>query len=357
MAIFYLLIATMALWGTRLTPPSSCQLVNSLSRDCTNSIKGIFILMVFLSHSWGYIHELNSETDLFDRIFISINSSIGQLMVVMFLFYSGYGVMHSIVHKGDSYINSIPRKRVLVTLVNFAIAVSVFIILNLILCKDITVSQALLSLIGWESVGNSNWYIFCIICCYAFTYIAFKVARDNHRMGLLILAVLSLGYIYVISRLKGCWWYDTILCYWAGALFAVLPPKLTSIFENRYWYCLVGSIVMFLVFYNLPWNYYALASNISGIFFALTIVLLTMRIQVGNVALQWLGQNLFPLYIYQRLPMILFATIGAGWLISYSSVLYIVLCFATTLGITQVYRSIKGLNYYDRIKSKLVSID
>lgn len=50
------------------------------------------------------------------------------------------------------------------------------VVLNLILRKEMTVSHALLSLIGWENVGNSNWYIFCIICCYAFTYIAFKIA-------------------------------------------------------------------------------------------------------------------------------------------------------------------------------------
>lgn len=354
MAVFYLLIVVLICWGIKSPLPKHT--ANCVSRNCTESIKGIFILVVFLRHIWGYMID-SVDLNITDRVFITIDGMIRQLLVVMFLFYSGYGVMHSIIQKGDSYINSIPRKRVLVTSVNFAIAVSIFIILNLILCKEITVSQALLSLIGWDNVGNSNWYIFCIICCYAFTYIAFKAARNNYRMGLLVLALLCLGYIYVISLYKGAWWYDTILCYWAGASFAVLFNKLTSIFEKRYWYCLLGSIMMFLVFYNISWNPYALVSNISGIFFALTIVLITMRIQVGNEALRWLGQNLFPLYIYQRLPMILFATVGAGWLISYSSVLYVLLCFACTLGITQVYRKIKGLNYYDRIKSKLVSIN
>lgn len=353
MSVFYFLIVVLILWKIKTSPHPT----NSLSMDYTNAIKGLFILLVFLSHSSGYIYKSKLDLDLLDRIFILINSKIGQLMVVMFLFYSGYGVMHSIIQKGDSYINSIPRKRVLTTSVNFAIAVSIFIILNLILRKEITVSQALLSLIGWDSVGNSNWYIFCIICCYGFTYIAFKVTRNNHRKALLILSLLCLGYIYVISRYKGRWWYDTILCYWAGASFAVLFNKLTSIFEKRYGYCLLGSIMMFLVFYNIPWNPYALVSNISGIFFALTIVLITMRIQVGNEPLRWLGQNLFPLYIYQRLPMILFATVGTEQLITHSPALYVLLCFACTLGITYVYCRIKGLNYFDRLRSKLVSMD
>lgn len=352
MAIFYLLIFALVLLGAKIVP---LHLTNSTSRNCTNCIKGIFILMVFLSHSWGYIYESNPEIDILDRIFISINSKFGQLIVVMFLFYSGYGVMYNIIHKKDTYINSIPHKRMLVTLANFAIAVSIFILLNLMLSREVTISQALLSLIGWDSVGNSNWYIFCIVCCYAFTYIAFKLSR-NLRTGLLILAALSLGYIYVISQFKGSWWYDTVLCYWAGASFAVLFPKLTSVFENQYWYCLTGSIVLFLVFYNLPWDYYALAFNISGIFFALTTVLITMRIQIGNTALDWLGRNLFPLYIYQRLPMILFANLGISWLTSYSPV-FVTLCFATTIGITQIYQKVASLNCYNWIKSKLVSID
>lgn len=48
--------------------------------------------------------------------------SAGQLIVVMFLFYSGYGVMESVRSKGTAYIKSIPFKRVLSTLVTILFA-------------------------------------------------------------------------------------------------------------------------------------------------------------------------------------------------------------------------------------------
>ena len=59
-----------------------------LSRDVTTSVKGIFILMVFFSHFNSYVQY----TELLDRIYTIPFVMIGQGMVTMFLFYSGYGV-------------------------------------------------------------------------------------------------------------------------------------------------------------------------------------------------------------------------------------------------------------------------
>ncbi|MBR5505641.1 MAG: hypothetical protein IKV73_04980 [Clostridia bacterium] len=60
-----------------------------LSRDVTTSIKWIFILMVFFSHFNSYVQY----TEWLARIYTIPFHLIGQGMVTMFLFYSGYGVM------------------------------------------------------------------------------------------------------------------------------------------------------------------------------------------------------------------------------------------------------------------------
>lgn len=97
--------------------------------------------------------------DLFiDKAASMFVSYFKQLVVVPFLFYSGYGVMNSIKNKGTAYVNSIPRNRVLNTMVNFGVAVSIFICMNLILGIPMELKQAILSYLSWESVGNSNWY-------------------------------------------------------------------------------------------------------------------------------------------------------------------------------------------------------
>ena len=83
----------------------------------TSVINGLFIWLVFMSHFTQYLPEYANNI---------IGTVMGQLVVVMFLFYSGYGIMESIKLKGVIYILNIPKKRFLGTLYKFIIAVNFF---------------------------------------------------------------------------------------------------------------------------------------------------------------------------------------------------------------------------------------
>lgn len=137
---------------------------NYLSMDTTNMIKGIFIILVFIKHATPYVINAGWQPEgIMGDIFYFVNNNVGQWIVAMFLFYSGYGIMESIKRKGKDYVRQIPQKRFLSVLINFDIAVVIFIVVDLLLKKTLTVKQCLLSFTGWESVGNSNWYIFIIL--------------------------------------------------------------------------------------------------------------------------------------------------------------------------------------------------
>jgi len=85
-----------------------------------------------------------------------------QLVVCMFLFYSGYGIMESFKIK-ENYVNQLPKNRIFKTLFNFDFAVLIYMLLYVFFQhKEIGLKKVLLSFIGWESFGNSNWYIFSI---------------------------------------------------------------------------------------------------------------------------------------------------------------------------------------------------
>lgn len=203
MILFYIAILILAIWGMRFSKEKPFDNKDGcLSRYSTDSIKGIFILVVFARHIFPYIAGIKEDLGYLDRLYCSIDSLVRQLLVVMFLFYSGYGVAESIAAKGKKYIDAIPQKRILTTLLNFAAAVCLFIGLAYALGKDLTVVQCLLSLIGWESVGNSNWYIFCILICYGATYIAFK-SSTNKRRALIMLSSLCCIYILVVQQFRG----------------------------------------------------------------------------------------------------------------------------------------------------------
>ena len=61
-----------------------------LSKDRCNSIKGIFILLVFFRHAVQYMSDYPFSG--IDCVVPPSKKLMGHLIVVMFLFYSGYGV-------------------------------------------------------------------------------------------------------------------------------------------------------------------------------------------------------------------------------------------------------------------------
>lgn len=150
-----------------------------LSKDKTNSIRGAFIILVFFSHFTSYIQNFNI-LDQYEKTLLAL---ISQRMVTMFLLYSGYGIMESIKKKGKSYVNGIPLKRIGKVLLQFDIAVFLFILVKCIIgqASSLSVKLVLLSLIGWKSVGNSNWYVFAVIIAYFAAFIGFKPCRRDRR--------------------------------------------------------------------------------------------------------------------------------------------------------------------------------
>lgn len=311
-----------------------------LSVEHTLSIKGIFILLVFFSHLQGYV----TFTDWKDLFCVNIIGSIGQGMVTMFLFYSGYGVMESIRKKGEAYVRAMPVKRILSTWFRFACAVTLFVPVALWHRESLTLSRIAWSMIGWEAVGNSNWYIFAVLILYLITYIAFRLA--GVKQNLLSIALVLLGtavYIFTLSfgGIKETWWYDTVLCYSFGMVWSLFVGTTGEKLLNKRVSWGIAMVTLLVAFYCLNEGEFSVINQIiRNLFFAAVVVLLTMRISVGNTILRWCGKHLFPLYILQRIPMIIFKDLGISQI---SIELFIVLCLISTVAMVYPFEQVTDL--------------
>ena len=296
----------------------------------TRAINGLFIMFVFLSHFSQYI-VLDSMMDI---IYLFIKSLLGQTVVTTFLFYSGYGVMHSIMWKGESYIKTMPKNRILKTLLLFDIAITLYIILNIFLGIDMSYEQVVLSFIGWTSVGNSNWYIFAILVMYLISYIAFKVAGEKKIMGLILSTILIAMYVLIVSRCKESWYYNTVFCYGVGLWFAFFKDKIDIFLSNSKIYFVTLSIMMAILFlsYMFPYNDYF---QVKYIFFVTSVVIVSMKVQINSPILVWCGENLLGIFILHRLPMI--ALGQYDWMISHQNI-YFVLCLVISIFLVIVYQ-------------------
>lgn len=322
------------------------------SREMTASINGYFLTTVFMTHLIQYMPE--SIYDSLDFMYIEVNRALGQLIVAMFLFYSGYGVMESLRHK-KGYISSFPKRRLLPFFVNFEIAAVIYLFVSCATNQTPTFWYALKGFIAWESLGNSNWYVFAILYLYVVTYIVFRIRETKWfcKMPLwfAVFGIVFLSGIYILWMRhagKGGWWYDTILCYSAGMFFALgretfekwLSRKRSHL---RYLLCLIGTAAVFSIFYAMRTDH-KLYFEIISVSFAMLVVLLSMRLRAYNRVYTYIGQNLFSFYIYQRIPMILLKdSLGKG-----NAVVYLLVCAVLTAGI-----SLLMIRFYRRLKKYL----
>ena len=92
MVVLFIILFVLILYGAKFSHFHS----DYMSVTSSNAIKGIFALIILYSHMRGYVQL---EDSFWDRSYISILNGFGQLMVAMYLFYSGFGVAESMKHK------------------------------------------------------------------------------------------------------------------------------------------------------------------------------------------------------------------------------------------------------------------
>ena len=313
-----------------------------LSKTNTSCVKGIFILIVFYSHYVTYTHVNMSK----DYLMYDVKIFLGQLMVTLFLFYSGYGIFESIKNKKD-YIKKLPKNRILKTLLNFMVAVLMFYILSLFIGPDYPLKTVLLSLIGWSGLGNSNWYIFGIICLYISSYISFSIFHKKKDLwkGIVLNYILTIALIIVLSMYKDSWWYNTLLCYNLGLSYSYHKTLIEKkLFNYKYYFIIVGiTLISFIFMMNFKktcyWYY-----EIYAMLFCLLVVEATVLINFKSKILKWFGDNLFWVYIMQRLPMILFAKLG----LAKYPYKYALVTFVCTIVLAFIF------SYFDKFTNKYI---
>lgn len=314
MMILVLIIATVVCFlGLLDVPRKLCvEVPNPLSKEITASINGFFIIIVFLSHVRQYVDPSNYTS--LDTPFIRFMVFFGQLCVTTFLFYSGYGAMESIRRK-PGYIHSFPLRRILPFMIDVAIAIAVYSALKYFRGGDLSVQQTILALVGWASVGNSNWYIFSILCMWLATYLSFKVFSSERLQPIGIAGVFLLTALYskvMIHEGVGTRFYNTIYCYPAGMVLSYCIGKASSwnYRERLKGYSIVLELIALCALMALFYKAHRLSHssitfyNIQSIIMVLGISLVCSRMRYTSSILNWIGANLFYFYIYQRVPMV-----------------------------------------------------
>jgi len=278
----------------------------------TTAIKGFFAVVILFSHMASY---LNMTETFQDRLFASVMWSIGQLMVTLFFFYSGFGIMESYRKKGTSYYRSFIRTRLLKVLLHFDLAVLLFAVVNLILKIDYPVSQYITCWFAWDSIGNSNWFIFDTLMFYLITFTAMMISEETKippKLFCSVITVLCVLLWGVLEWTKGepmAYWYNTILCFPLGLWYSEFKKSIDSL-ARKWPLWIAGLFLIGAVFAVLHAKKTTNAFCLCAPVFCLLITWITMKIRFNNKVLLWLGKYSFSIYIIQRIPMIILKHFG-----------------------------------------------
>lgn len=341
--IFFVLVLLMVIISTaRVAPPNHFQ-NDYLSRDNTAAVKGIFVLLVFLSHSRGYF----KPSGIYDEAYLAMQGHLGQMVVAMFFFYSGYGMMEQTKARGFGYVKSIFSRRLPQLLLNMDVAVLVYLFISLLRGIRHTLPFYLQAMIGWTSLGNSNWYIFAMLFLYIFCCLAFFPLRwrDDQfiRYGcVLLLTGLSIVFVYVmmkIGRPKYC--YNTVILFSAGYWYSCFKKPLEKLLMNNdFMYSSAACAVLALYLYiYLRRNASIECYSIWACCFTALVVLFTMKISIGSTLLRWFGEHVFSIYMIQRVPMLLLSMLPVFTVHKY---MFMIACLVATIPLAMLLEAVSS---------------
>lgn len=336
MLIFLLIIIMIAFVDLKAAKPGEF-FDSYMSRESTNAVNGIFVLLIFISHAAGYIQA----DGILDNAYLTFKNTMLQLIVVSFLFYSGFGMMESIRKKGSEYVRSIPYKRFFKVYYRLFLSVCLFVLLNLAIKKNYGIRRTLLAFTGWSGIGNSNWYIFAILVLYMIVFVSFLIFKNRYWLGAVAVTVLSAAFVVIQIKLhRSPWSYNTVMLFPAGMIFSLIKSRFEKIVRKNdsLWFLGVGVFLAVFVLCMFRLTNIAVYS-LWAISFMAVLVFVSMKIQIKNPILSWFGSHVFSMYMLQRLPMIFLVHIGLYESHRYA---FVAISFAVTVFLSHFFELAVG---------------
>lgn len=296
------MIALLALQGLKLYLRSFNE--DYLSKDGTDVVRGIFILLVFSAHFNGYVDLTMAPMD---AVYHRLWTAMGQMIVTCPLFYSGYGVALSATKRGDRYVQAMPRKRILPTLLIYDLSTILYLLLQLWRGKNYDLKQFILTMFAWSSFGNSNWYLFAVLGCYLISWLVLR----GRRLDGVAVSRITIGVVVFLLAMRCAgrepWWYNTLLCYPMGMYFLLYKDKIDQVMaRNRYyWPILLVTMVGCCVAHKFWLPSSGPVYMLTMLLFTLCVVFATMKVELHSPVLKHCGRHLQGLYLIHRIPFII----------------------------------------------------
>lgn len=274
---------------------------HQLSIQTTGNLQVIAVMFVMMHHLSQVLKDY-PDSFLSSRLIIA-----GRLAVGLFFFISGYGLVKQFKKKGNTYLETFIKKKIMTILMPFILAMIIYLIYRNVI-GEFSLNNALISLINGSPIVSNGWFVIMIIYLYISFFVSAMLARKNDFVLIVLLIFSVIISIVLAKNLNyGEWWTNAVFCFPLGAIWSVNEKQITEILFRQYRKSAFVIAILFSGFFYLDEVYYTpLIRSLSVLFFVSLVMLLSYKITFKNRIYHFIKIVSFELYLYQGLFIHLF---------------------------------------------------
>ncbi len=292
-----------------------------LDKNNSNKIKGLLAILIVVHHLSIYIRY---------TVLFKIFTTIGIIIVAIFFFYSGYGLMSSYLKK-ENYLKKFFSKRIMKVLIPYIIAVIITFLTYLLTKYKLTPMEIFNSFFDGEPVVRFSWYVLVIFYFYVIFYITAKILKEKSKINIAIFIGTILYCLFATNYLSlNNWWVNSCFSFFIGVYWASYKDKYIKKLKNnkKVIICsiiiaLLSAILVGIQFLTSGYSMsqikefkgfvdYIMKSPISIIFMNIICISLMMilfrilkKVNLNDRLFNFLGNISFEIYLYHGIVMYL----------------------------------------------------
>lgn len=334
--IIILAFLLLIVFSVKFAKPSH-QHEDYLGIESTTGLRGILAITIVL-------HHMSEKID--SGYVFPYFQHLGYLVVAVFFFLSGYGLLVSYKKKGKNYLKGFLKKRVLYLLIVYLIVSALYIVFDIIIGKEMSVKRVLTGIFfSSDPIAVNSWYILVQLILYLFFWAVFSLGKPSTKTKILIMTVL-VALLAVIYRLADyySYWYMSTFAFVFGLLWAEEKERIDLVLQKHYLLCVFASALLFSLFSICPLAFERFGYEIEAIrivcrmfssvaFCALVIIALRFVKPKGKV-LRFLGERSLEIYLMHAMVYISLRNKKYLWL--KNEFLWVVLTLALSIALAWV---------------------
>lgn len=321
-------------WKSKFVKPLKEFNNQYLSLESTRMIKGFLAIVIIFLH---LTHE-TTEGFLFPKFM-----NIGFLAVSVFFFISAYGLQKRYMSDKD-YVKHFLSKRISAVLIPYIVFCYLYWLTSVIFFNySYSLKEILYELIIYgNTLVRYSWFVIAILIFYFAFYIFMKLCKNNQLRMPFFMFIYDLVWVFFCWKMGyGSWWYNSVYGLVLGNIYAMFENKILLFLKKHYCTLLSLSSLLLFLFFGVLHKKFGVKVPIitiySELFFLILVILIMMKLRIGNKILDFLGKISYEIYLSHGL---LFMILRSNLIWIHNSFLYSIMVIFGTILIAFLFHKI-----------------